>query len=1054
MSTVRKFELESAANISMEGDLKSIDLASLFQVLKGNGRDGTLEIDAGPDLGKRFLYFSGPGTVFVRPAAELGEFLLGRCLRRGLISSEQFAFLENEADVTNRNRVQILLEADFVEPAAVSEILGEVIQETIYDLFFLRDASFRFYPQTLALEEYWDSLPLNPTFLEVDRIVIEAARRIDEWGVLTSRIPSLTDVYRTTRAVLGPADLPSAGDVRLVYSLIDGERDVSELIRRSFFTKFEVSRALVTLLDDGFIQLLSAADLEKKADKFLRSNRLRDGIRFLLRALDQEKPTPNLHLKLAQAFEQSKDTARAAYHYRETGDLLRAEGRIEEAFRSFTQAVRLAPSDRDARERRLELYVAHRRRYRLDRSGIAADATAVVGRYASSDPDRAVDILRRLCLAEGDDVPHRSQVIELFLTVGRTDEAIHEYEQLAAFLLARDRLVEARGILKKILALDRGRADIAARLREIEAEEQKRTGRRRRLRSVATLFVPLILVGAVYERYDRAARLRLDSLLERATDDDDVRVIEELREFPTHYPFSLVSFRVPDEIRLLMANREAVQKKRADEDRMHQAFAEDCYRNARDWVDKDHLDLAILALEKAIDVSPRKDWVHKEGLDAKLDGLRRYLDESDSIHAQALAAHERGDVKAEHDALQLLWRRYSKSPYGNVQNYPVRVESRPPGALISVNGKPTGEMTPATVRIDPRDKNVVELSRAGYISASDEADLESSWPLVIELVKKPAWRTETRGAIGAAAVVRNGVAFVGSRDAHVYAVDVRTSRVVWKRRLSLVGEVEAEMALCDDRVVAGSNDRSLYALRASDGEILWNFPLDAFVQGAPLAVGKHVFACSAAGTLYAIDADSGREIFHRSMGVPLVCSPVVAGDRIAIATADGRVFIVSAADGSLSKELPTGDACTAQPLFVNSLIVVATRNGLLQAVDASTGRTTWRFQADGAVTGSPLVLGSTLLFGTESGALYEIGAADGRQFQTLRLGTAIRSTPLVDGAVAYVGADDGYLYAIGMRPLAVEWRARTGGPIRGGVTLVDGRLLVGSADRGLYAFLP
>jgi outer membrane protein assembly factor BamB/tetratricopeptide (TPR) repeat protein len=1054
MTTVRKFDLETSSNISMEGDLEGIDLASLFQVLKGNGRDGTLEIDAGSEVGKRQLYFSGAGFVLVRPAAELGEFLLGRCLRRGFLSNEQFAYLENEANVTNRNRVQILVEADFLEPASISEVLGEVIEESIYELFFLENASFRFCPQTLSLDDYWDVQPLKPTFLEVDRVVIDAARRVDEWAVLASRVPSFTDVYRSTGALLGAADLPAGSDVRLVHSLIDGERDVAELIRRSFLTKFEVSRALVSLMDDGLVQLLSASDLEKKADKFLRVNRLREGIRFLLRALEHDTPTSNLHLKLAKAFEQSKDTGRAAFHYREAGDLLRTGERIEEAFRAYTQAVRLSPSDRDARERRLELYIAHRRRFRLDRGGIAGDATAVVGRYSSTDPDHAIDVLRRLCLAEGDDVPHRSQVIELFLTLGRTDEAVHEYEQLAAFLLARERLVEARAILKKILALDRSRVDIAARVREIEAEEQKRTGRRRRMRSVATMCVPLLVLGAVYERYDRTARTRLDALLERASDVQDVTVIEDLREFPAKFPFSLVSFRVPEVIRQIVANREAVEKKREDEDRMRQDLAENNYRNAKDWVDKDHLDLAILSLEKAIEGSPRKDWVRKEGLESKLDGLRRYLDEADALHAQAIAAREHEDLRAEHDALQQLYRRYSKSPHANIQNFPIRVDSRPSGALVSLNGKPTGEITPTVVRIDPRTKNVLDFSRAGYLGNSDEAEIDSPWPITVELLKKPAWRVETKGAVGATPIVEKGIAFVGSHDARVYAIDVKSSRVVWNRRLSLVGDIEASTAIANDKVIAASNDRSLYALRASDGEIVWNYSVDGFVQGAPIVVGNRVFACTSKGTLHAVDAETGHEVFRRSIGAGAACGPAATADRLMVTSADGRALVLSTSDGSLIRELTLGEPCSAPPVWFGESIVVASRTGVVQALDAATGRPKWRFQADGAVSGSPVATGATLLFGTEAGNLYEVSCADGREYQRLKLGAGVAAPLLVDGDTAYVGTDDGCLHAIGLRPFQIVWRARTGGSIRGGVALGEGRLLVGSADRGVYAFQP
>ncbi len=1053
MTITHRSDIEGATSTSMEGDLKSIDLASLFQVLKGNGREGTLQIDAGSEGGKQLVYFADAGMTLCHPAADLGEGLLGRCLRRGYLTKEQFAHLEGGADMTERNRIQLLLEADLLDAALVSDILRELIEEQVYDLFFLESASFKFFPEHLEAEAFWDAYPLPPAFLDVDRIVIEAARRLDEWGLVKARVPGLGEVYRCTRTAVDATELPG-GDPRIVYPLIDGERDVSDLIRKTYLTKFEVSRALVALLDGGFIQPLSATDLEKKADKFLGRNRLRDAIRFLTRALEHAGPTANLHVKMAHAYEQSKDLAHASLHYREAGDLLRGAERIEEAYRAYTQAVKLLPSDRDARERRLELYIANRRRFRLDRSGISADATAVIGRYASTDPDRAVDILHRLCLAEGDDVPQRSQVIELFLTVGRTEDAIREYERLVAWLLTRHRLVEARSILKKVLGLDHSRADVAAKLREIDEEEHKRTGRRRRLRTLATVLVPMLLLGAAYERYDRSARGRLDILLERVASEGDVATIEELRSFPGQYPLSLASFRVPAEIRQLTANSDAYQKRRVSEEHSRQELAEEYYRQARDWVDKDHLDLAILSLGKAIEISPMKDWIRREGLTAKLDGLRSYVDEAEALHQRALEAGASGDWQAEHELLQTLCRRYGKSSHGNPQSVPLLFESRPTGALVSLDGKSTGERTPAVIRIDARQKTHVELQCEGYVAASSDADIDSSWPLSFELLKKPTWKTETRGAITASAVVRDGVVFVGSRDAHVYAVDIRLSRVLWKRRLSWIGEVESAVVVCDERVIAGSNDRTLYALRATDGTILWSFPTDGFVRGAPAAVGNRLFVCSSTGTVFGIDADTGREIMRFRSKTPFRGGPAATAQRVVVASEHGVISAFSPTDASLLFQVDLATPVDATPLLVEDRVYVATRAGTIHCLGATNGKELWRFGADGAVSATPSISETSLFFGTDAGTIYEVDATNGKQLQSLTMGGAVKATPVIDETGLYVGATDGFFYALDRRPLGLRWRARTSASISAGAVLTDGRLVVGSEDRWLYSFLP
>ena len=45
---------------------------------------------------------------------------------------------------------------------------------------------------------------------------------------------------------------------------------------------------------------------------------------------------------------------------------------------------------------------------------------------------------------------------------------------------------------------------------------------------------------------------------------------------------------------------------------------------------------------------------------------------------------------------------------------------------------------------------------------------------------KPLWQVKTEGRVRASAAVANGVAYIGSLDGSVYAVEVDTGKLVWR----------------------------------------------------------------------------------------------------------------------------------------------------------------------------------------------------------------------------------------------------------------------------------
>ena len=110
-------------------------------------------------------------------------------------------------------------------------------------------------------------------------------------------------------------------------------------------------------------------------------------------------------------------------------------------------------------------------------------------------------------------------------------------------------------------------------------------------------------------------------------------------------------------------------------------------------------------------------------------------------------------------------------------------------------------------------------------------------------------------------VVADGVAYVGSQDRHLYAVDVRTGREMWTFKAD---DWVRSPGVSRGVVYVGSHDGTLYALRAKSGREEWEFQTGAAITSSPAVSDGVVYVGSEDGSLYALDAASGK----KRCGVP------------------------------------------------------------------------------------------------------------------------------------------------------------------------------------------
>src|SRR3954468_24357876 len=120
-------------------------------------------------------------------------------------------------------------------------------ENAVYTLFTWTSGTFNFEPG-VEPEEGAERVSVDPQSL-----LLEGARRVDEWSLIEKKIPSFDVVYSIDRPRLLLNKDTLSPEQEVLLPLIDGHRDIHALIRDSGLGEFEVGKALYGLLNASFL---------------------------------------------------------------------------------------------------------------------------------------------------------------------------------------------------------------------------------------------------------------------------------------------------------------------------------------------------------------------------------------------------------------------------------------------------------------------------------------------------------------------------------------------------------------------------------------------------------------------------------------------------------------------------------------------------------------------------------------------------------------------------------------------------------------------------------
>ncbi len=239
--------------MAIKGSLREASLADVVQLLYLGGRTGCLSVASERNFAS--IWFDDGWIVFagmITRNDRIGE----RLVAAGRLSQAELdEAVAMQGAVPGERLGSVLVRLGRLSREELEGELRRQVEETVYTLFTWTSGTFSFEAGETP-DKAEGTVRLNP-----EGLLLEGARRVDEWGVIAKKIPSLDAVFAVEGGARdGAADDGLVESERTILPLLDGHRTARNLVDVTGLTEFEVSRVLYGLLSANRIRRVAIAN--------------------------------------------------------------------------------------------------------------------------------------------------------------------------------------------------------------------------------------------------------------------------------------------------------------------------------------------------------------------------------------------------------------------------------------------------------------------------------------------------------------------------------------------------------------------------------------------------------------------------------------------------------------------------------------------------------------------------------------------------------------------------------------------------------------------------
>lgn len=266
------------SDAALQGSLAAFKVADVLTFLSAARKSGTLTLMS-YDFTTRAILADG-SLVYAESDQErlrLGAILL----RKKKMTPEQVSRIDAAMRRDGARFGQVAVDEGLLSADELRDALKIQVSEAIFDTFVWTSGTFAFIEST-RLPEYAVTIAID-----LPNLIMEGARRIDEWQQCVELLPDASVIFRVVSAPKDDKITLTAAEWKLLF-LVNGQRTIDELVQETDEPALNVYRVLYGLYANKLIEIVRSSPppeepaispdetLRQTAPLFYRESTIRD----------------------------------------------------------------------------------------------------------------------------------------------------------------------------------------------------------------------------------------------------------------------------------------------------------------------------------------------------------------------------------------------------------------------------------------------------------------------------------------------------------------------------------------------------------------------------------------------------------------------------------------------------------------------------------------------------------------------------------------------------------------------------------------------------------
>ncbi len=252
LQKLRWMTLAPDSDVVLYGDISSVPIGEILQVLQMQRQTGTLEVSNGKMEVSIALRDGLVDMAQARKAAP--EFLLGRYfLDLGVLDAHQLSAAVQEAAAAKALLGNVLVQKRLVSESDLRTALIRQTSETIYEVLRWQRGWFLLHRDVRSPVAEAAALALP-----VASIVMEGFRRVDEWRLIEESIDFDDVLYRNDQVIHTLRSDELTRQEQQVLDAVDDRRTVREIIDETHQSSFDICKTLYRFLQSRIVRRRAA----------------------------------------------------------------------------------------------------------------------------------------------------------------------------------------------------------------------------------------------------------------------------------------------------------------------------------------------------------------------------------------------------------------------------------------------------------------------------------------------------------------------------------------------------------------------------------------------------------------------------------------------------------------------------------------------------------------------------------------------------------------------------------------------------------------------------